>query len=390
MGLTGFGASLHVRRLLDSTLRIDPRMNGIQDERLAAERAADWIARLKNAAPQDRAAFVRWMKESPKHVRDALLASALEIELRRVDPERKFDIEQLASSSNVVHMHADAAARPSNPVPLWRWVAGFGLVAAVAAAVGLGWSGRLDAWLRPNLYATAVGELRSVELKDGSVVSLNAQSQVRVAYSDEARDVYLEAGQALFVVEHDAERPFRVHAGDATVVAVGTKFDVHRLADRTNVAVIEGVVEVESGSTQSAGAAPSVSLENLAERTRLEAGQGVTITPAGVTAPAVLDVSEVSAWQQRRLIFRNHTLDEIVHEFARYNRTPHIRVEGAALRAKRLSGVFYADDLDSFVASLGADASIEMERRGAELVIRERASGAASAEDSGDPVPAVQ
>jgi transmembrane sensor len=367
-------------------------MNGNQDERLAAERAADWIARLKNAGPQERAAFVRWMKESPRHVRDTLLAAALEVELRRIDPERKFDIDQLASLSNVVQVHPAVALRSRSATPRWRWAAGFGLAATIAAVAWLGWSGNLEAWLQPTRYATAIGEQRSIELSDGSLVSLNAQSRVRVEYSSGARDVYLESGQALFVVERDARRPFRVHAGDAIVQAVGTKFDVNRLADRTDVAVIEGVVEVAAaGATNGAptqrGGSPATLLERLAERTRLEAGQGVTITAAGVTAPAALDVGEVSAWRERRLIFKNQALADIVGEFARYNRTPQIRVEGQALRAKQFSGVFYADDLDSFVASLDSEGDIVLERRGAELIIRERGAGAPYVEDA---LPAAQ
>jgi ferric-dicitrate binding protein FerR (iron transport regulator) len=46
---------------------------------------------------------------------------------------------------------------------------------------------------------------------------------------------------ANFKVKQDATRPFRVHVDSVVVQAIGTQFDVYRLKDQTNVAVIEGV-----------------------------------------------------------------------------------------------------------------------------------------------------
>lgn len=353
-------------------------MNGNQDERFAAERAAQWISGMKTAGPKERAAFVRWMKESPKHVRDALLAAALEVELRRVDPDRKFNIEQLAASSNVIQLSGEHSSRQHETAPRRRWVVLAGAAASVAIALAIGWFGLQQSWLSPNRYATEIGEQRTIELRDGSVVSLNTQSRIRVAYSDEGRDVYLEAGQAFFDVERDARRPFRVHAGEAVVRAIGTKFDVRRRADSTSVAVIEGVVEVHASAPRPEESISEAFVE-MVEGAVLKAGQGVVISETRITAPAPLDVSEVTAWQHRRVMFRDQALAKIIDEFALYNATPRIHLEGEALRSRRLSGVFNADDLESFVAYLESEYNVALEQNGSVLTIRERSS---------DPAPA--
>ena len=58
---------------------------------------------------------------------------------------------------------------------------------------------------------------------------------------------------------------------------------------------------------------------------------------------------------KRQLVFRNHTLQQIATEFNRYNKLPKISVEGEALQTKRYSGVFDADDPESFLDFLALD-----------------------------------
>ena len=78
------------------------------------------------------------------------------------------------------------------------------LVAAAAGAIFLILSPGKD----PNLYTTEIGEQSSVPLQDGSLVMLNTRSAMRVAYSEEYRDVHLSDGEALFDVARESGRHF--------------------------------------------------------------------------------------------------------------------------------------------------------------------------------------
>lgn len=79
--------------------------------------------------------------------------------------------------------------------------------------------------------------------------------------------------------------------------------------------------------------------------TALVAGETASIIASGnVTHPAAVDVADMMAWWQHRLVFRKQTLADIAFEFNRYNRKPQIRVEGEALQARQFNGVFDADD----------------------------------------------
>lgn len=214
-------------------------------------------------------------------------------------------------------------------------------------------------------YSTATGEQRTLKLEDGSIIYLNTRSSVRVSYTSTARDINLEAGEALFSVTHDPTRPFRVFAGDIVVRAVGTQFNVLRRADETRVAVVEGKVEV------------STSLEALARTSadtpasvQLSAGEQATVLSDGKVHTHAADPESSTAWRHRRLVFRETELSEIAAEFNRYNRRPQFRVVGEAVAQRRYTGTFNADDPESLEQLLRAEADLVLVSAEDEVLIR--------------------
>jgi len=358
-----------------------------------AERADEWLERIKSTE-YDKAEFLRWLKQSPVHIREMLLATTWDRTFEHaLDPEHTIDIEALRvlAGDNVVTLGSGSAtsqplaaaavspAKPPNPQSRWfrefvgkRWLVGVSAAACMVGTLVLGWAQLTGTAADQQQYGTIIGEQRSVGLADGSVIHLNTRSRVRVAFSAQARDVYLLEGQAIFKVKHDAARPFRVHVDSSVVQAIGTQFDVYRLKDSTSVAVIEGVVQIIPASS---GNIASAALSKLPASTRVPAGEKVVIIADGHLTPhASISAQEASAWQQRRLVFRKHTLAEIAAEFNRYNRTPQIRVEGDSLRATRFSGVFDADDPETLLGYLATDARFAFDRTDSELVIRLRSN----------------
>lgn len=351
-----------------------------------AEEAAEWLIRLEDASVEEKREFVRWLKSSKDAADEVLLAKSTDILLRQLLRQRQVDLDQLRGDEhNVVALpEAQAASglsrghRPESdskrsmlkPLSRWAWISSAGMALAATVALAIFAPGLLPQWLHPNVYTTAVGEQRAIQLVDGSVISINAQSRLRVSYSERTREVFLQSGQAMFIVAKDQARPFRVHVGNSVVQAVGTKFDVRRRSDRVSVAVVEGVVQITTDTSQTL---ENATLAEIARATRVSAGESVNVVEAGlVTPPKAINVADVSAWQQRRLVFADNTLAEITEEFARYNRTPYLRVEGEALRARRFSGVFDADSPDALLTYLAADESLAFEREADQIVIRVR------------------
>jgi transmembrane sensor len=361
---------------------MDYRTHNLDEETLTAERAAEWLSRLDEADARDKEAFLKWLSRSPQNSGELLVATSTDLVMRQLFRNTRIGVDQFVSASANVLTVSDGSQSPRPPARRRRLrlfaAAGLGIAAAIAALSVT--PTLVRSWLHPNEYTTSVGEQRAISLPDGSVIAINAQSNIRVAFSPNARDVYLNAGQAMFTVAKDPTRPFRVHvagAGDAPgaskateIQALGTKFDVRRRSDRINVAVVEGVVQIRSDTGERALDATLAEIGDLA---KVAAGQAVSIESTGlITPPAPVSLSDVSAWQQRRLVFADNTLEEIAEEFRRYNRTPRMRIEGDELRTQRFSGVFDADYPEALLMYLASDSTIIVDRDGDDVVIRPR------------------
>jgi transmembrane sensor len=345
-------------------------------EALYAVQASGWVETMRHASPGDEMRFVAWLKESPRNVRDFLLMRSLDCALENLDAERLHSIEALITKVDqrvtpLTLRPAPAAAAARSRRLRWAALAAGVLVAAVGALLWYAHPGFHE-------FETATGEQRTFELEDGSVVSLNTRSRVAVRLAAHAREVRLLRGEALFHVAHDPSRPFLVSTDDAVVQAVGTQFDVYRRDDGTVVAVLEGRVNVTTAAPAPAAsgnaAAPIAGrgTPRAAAVRSLGASQEAQVSHEGsVSIREVNNVSDVVAWRERRLIFRDQTLEQIVGEFNRYQAHP-IRLEGSGVSERVYTGVFDADDADSLLQVLARDPALAVEREGEATVVRLR------------------
>jgi len=172
-------------------------------------------------------------------------------------------------------------------------------------------------------------------LPDGSAVSLNTNTKVRVAYTAEERRVELLQGEAQFEVGRDAQRPFIVSAGDSHVRVVGTQFVVRlRSASDLDVLVSEGRVSIDSPA-----------------ETLVSAGQMALVRDGRITTRSVDDISRRVAWTEGMLIFNGETLSEAVAEFNRYNRRQLV-ITDPDIASKTIGGAFKATNPDRFATAL--------------------------------------
>jgi transmembrane sensor len=245
-----------------------------------------------------------------------------------------------------------AGALASTGISRRAWLAlagGGGLAAAGVAAVAvLG---------RGERYVTALGEIRRVPLKDGSVIDINTDTALAVAWNGRARDVVLEAGEAWFQVAKDARRPFMVSAGGARFRAVGTAFSVRRLgADHTEMLVTEGVVEA---------------WRKDGRKVRVGAGQRLLLGPglAGEAVDAPAQIERALAWRSGQISLEGLTLSEAAAEFNRYNRRRLI-VENPHLAGRQFVGLFRVDEPQSFATAVAAASGAKLTQNEAEIRLR--------------------
>ncbi|HEY2163060.1 MAG TPA: FecR domain-containing protein [Gemmatimonadaceae bacterium] len=163
------------------------------------------------------------------------------------------------------------------------------------------------------------------------------------------RWVEIERGQAVFEIAHDPSRPFRVIAGSAEVIAVGTKFDVYLAGNSTLVTVVEGRVTVGPMLATLGGSGAS---HDALGTMQVSTGQRVRVIDGQLpSSPSQVDTARATAWLRHQISFEAAPLEDVVAEFNRYTATP-IEIETPALRVLEISGVFAVDDTESFVAFL--------------------------------------
>src|SRR5260370_8546183 len=110
-------------------------------------------------------------------------------------------------------------------------------------------------------------------MEDHSRIALDTATRLKVRYTDDARIVQLQEGQAQFSVAKDRARPFKVLAGDRTIIAIGTVFTVEYVDRKVHVAMMEGkVAVVPAESAHPGNTRPSSSSPPL-----LSDGQGVRL-----------------------------------------------------------------------------------------------------------------
>ena len=221
---------------------------------------------------------------------------------------------------------------------------GWGIAAAVVGAVialGVIWQLSPLAYV-PGQYRTGIGEQRIIELDDHSRIALDATTRLTVHYSKDARSVELTQGQAEFSVAHDPARPFKVIAGNRTIIAVGTVFTVDMSAQGIRVATVEGRVAVASTESQTQRPHP----------TEVAAGEELRVNESGQsTFTPKADLAAATAWRAGKVIFRTEQLGDAVRRINRYSRVQ-VEIEDASLATHRISGVFETGDTQGFVSAV--------------------------------------
>lgn len=318
-----------------------------------SEQAAAWFFELADR-PNDRETrqeFVRWLKRSPAHIEAFLGIALLEQDVAGL----AVGLEEALAAGGAAAvplppptMRAERAPpRPARRGRRMRWLAA-ACAALLAVAAGVRLVPVQESGPAPVVHRTDYGEQRSIALADGSILVLNTLSEVAVRFRGDARRVELIAGEAMFDVASDSERPFIVAAGAVELRVLGTRFSVYRKPDSIRLAVVEGVVRAEP-------------LGQSDEHVLVRAGQGAVASLDGaIRRNARIDLDKALAWTERRLVFEDVPLGAVVAEFNRYNRRPLI-VQDPELAERKVTSVFFANDVSALIAFLELEPDVEVD-----------------------------
>ncbi len=320
--------------------------HGMVTPEIAAE-AAVWIARLHGP-------------DRSRQMEHECLAWQARSEVNRIAFERCTDTWQdvadvtLRDYATAAKTGAEAQQK-SRPTRRTRRTVGVALAGAVAVLFVVN-----QPW-RSDTYATNVGELRTVILEDGTRMSLNTSTRVRVALASSKRTVSVEEGEALFEVAKDPRRPFVVRVSDREVIALGTVFSVRLTPtgeigrEALDVTLIEGQVSVRAASRASDKAAETRPvLLKPGDRLRLSepggrAAKGSQRVTMQMDRPHVY---QLMAWRRSEAVFDDVPLSDAVTEMNRYSRQPIVVVGDESFKGLRISGLFRTGDNVAFARAV--------------------------------------
>jgi transmembrane sensor len=214
--------------------------------------------------------------------------------------------------------------------------------------------GSLLAWVgAPSLSAhywladqrTATGELRTLRLEDGTLLSLNTHTAVDIDYARAQRVIVLHQGEISVETGHQDPRPLLVRTDDGRLRPLGTRFLVRREANGTRLEVLQASV----------AAMPL----NSGDEQVLREGQQVLMDANGLGQVGTVDVG-ADAWTRGMLVVDNVRLADLVAALGKY-RSGHLGVadEVADLR---VTGSFPLTDIDLALASLVPALPVKIER----------------------------
>lgn len=305
----------------------------------ALEDAAQWFALLRSgeATDADYARWQAWLDASPEH--QAVWRKVEHIS-GRLDPIVR----------SPARHHAASAFKAASAHGAQRRRVLLGLAGLAGSGLS-GWTawradmpGFMLAWMAD--HRTSTGEIRQVSLTDGTQVWLASASAFSTDYRHDLRRLKLVAGEILIqTASHGARHDFVVDTPQGRLRALGTRFTVRLEADRTFVAVYEGAVEIQPGSSATASVLPA------GEQTRFTRLAAQASTPAD---PAR------EAWSRGILVTQDTPLGDVVAELRRY-RHGHIAVAPEIARLP-VFGSYPISDVDRTLAMLETVMPIRVNR----------------------------
>jgi ferric-dicitrate binding protein FerR (iron transport regulator) len=259
----------------------------------------------------------------------------------------------VAASSEAVRPLPQASGRG------WRrWLAAASVVLALGLAMGY-----FREALLFKTYATGYGQTAALVLPDGSHVTLNANSQLRVprlGFGSSIRQVYLH-GEADFSVVHTPDdQRFMVRTDSMFKVEVlGTEFTVFARARQTKVVLTKGKVKVHYGK-----------VETSSRPLILTPGDVVTVDKKQnkLQVKKVARPGNYAAWKHNRFVFENTSLLDIRNMLAE-NYGLEVLIKGDTAAAQTVSGSFQAHSVNELLQALSEVLEVNVIRQDNHVIL---------------------
>jgi transmembrane sensor len=312
----------------------------------------DWVLGLR---PDLDGFWAKWLSDHPESTEDAAYLKALLLEWNATQPLLS------EMDDNLMWQKIDAETT-NNGWGVWVKRISWAAVFAGIMMCGYLWLGKGGA---PDMLVakTGFGETKTIELSDGSTVTLNSNSSIIYPSNWPAgttREVQL-TGEAFFEVDEREVAgkydKFIVRTSDAAVEVLGTRFNVNNRRATTEVALQSGKVRLSNTS------------EQKSTEVMLRPGEAAVFDKSNKNFKVEkADVSARSAWKERKLIFNQTKVEDMVQTIEDTYGFKVI-IEDQEVALQKVTGEVPIHDKSVLLAALSKLYSLKIEEKPGNILI---------------------
>ena len=306
----------------------------------------------------------QWLQENPDkqpavaHARELLLLIGGGPAHAPAPQDEEQTWEKVLQSISIAKQHTATGAKlvPMHKKRRWWPYAAAALLAGVLVA----WAAIFFSLNNETVqYATVMGEMKTIELPDHSVVKLNVNSTLSFSKKwagTGPREVWLK-GEAFFTVQHTYNNQrFVVHTNDVNIQVVGTEFNVNTRRVKTQVVLRNGVVKLTLNNTASA--------KKAAAPITMKPGDMVTYSAATTElSNQRVNPEQYASWSTPVLLFNETPVAEVIRSL-QDNLGLTIVLEDDSLGAQTFTGTIPRDNINVFFITLGRSFNVHIEKTG--------------------------
>ena len=221
-------------------------------------------------------------------------------------------------------------------------------------------------WPRPavvpmQVIRTEYGQIRTLPLPDGSVVTLNAHSSVRYAKqwaATQPREVWVE-GEAFFEVVHTPQnKQFTVHLpAGMNVDVLGTRFNVYTRQAQNRVSLNTGRIQLRVGNQPG-------------DQLLMHPGEMVMADLSKrVFYRKQVNAQALSSWRERKLVFDGDSVAGIARMLEDTYGVK-VMIANPALRRKTVSGSLPGQNIETILNGLATVFDLTITRRNNHIILQ--------------------
>lgn len=218
-----------------------------------------------------------------------------------------------------------------------------------------------------RLMNTESGQKTTVQYSDGSMIVLNANSEIKLPQKMAGADtanVWLE-GEALFDItrKSDSEsRTFIVHTPNGSVSVLGTRFSVNTTKDQSQVVLAEGSVRIN--------------VQGKDNRVELEYNMSPGEKALFSQNFEKIQVEQVNtevytSWTSNSLVFDDTPFSDVINRIE-FTYNIEVKTDNKALLDRRLTGRFNHSSLSFLLKGLSEMLDVDIEQQQKTVYIKEK------------------